>query len=271
MRYPAVAGQFYAGTEESLRKQVEACFRSPLGPGKIPELAVSGERKIKGMVSPHAGFMFSGPVAAHGFGALAKDGFPDVFIIIGPNHTGMGSGVALTTEDFDMPMGVMEVDKELAGKIHTGIIDDTINSHRNEHSAEVQLPFIQYFEKTKKFVPISMKMQDYNTAVEVGHIVREAIAGLDAVVIASSDFSHYVPPDVAKQKDMLAVDKILELDSKGLYQTVAKHRISACGYGPIMAMLEAVGGQSAELLKYATSGDVRPMDEVVGYASIIIK
>jgi len=271
MRYPAVAGQFYAGSKELLSKQVEECFTHPLGPGSVPELNENGEHTIHGCVSPHAGFMFSGPVAAHVFAALAQDGFPETVVVLGPNHHGRGSGVAMTTHDFETPFGIMEVDQELAAAIHKGLIDDDIISHRREHSIEVQLPFIQYLAPSTKFVPVCMLMQDYKAAAEVGQIIGEAIEGHDAVVIASTDFSHYVSPKAAKEKDTLAIDQILDLNPKGLEETVRKNRITMCGYGPVMAMLEAVGGSGAELLKYATSGDVRPMAEVVGYAGIVVR
>jgi AmmeMemoRadiSam system protein B len=270
MRYAVVADSFYAGDERALRRQVEDCFRHPVGPGTIPELNVNGERKLKGCVSPHAGFMYSGPVAAHNFAALASDGFPETFIVIGPNHHGTGSMVAVTTQDFEMPMGVMRVDKELAAAIRRGLIDDDIMAHRYEHSIEVQLPFIQYFKPDTKFVPICMLMQDYKTAVEVGRTIGEAIDGKDVVVIASTDFSHYIPAQKAKEKDSLAIKEILDRNPKGLEEVVRKNRISMCGYGPVMAMLEAVKGSEAKLMKYATSGDVTPMPEVVGYASIIV-
>lgn len=271
MRYAAVADRFYAGDDSSLRRQVEDCFTHSLGPGEIPELNFHGERVIKGCVSPHAGFIYSGPVAAHNFHALAKDGFPETFIIIGPNHHGSGSMVATTTHDFEMPMGVAKVDRELAGSIHKGLIDDDIIAHRYEHSIEVQLPFIQYFSADIKFVPVCMLSQDYKTAKEVGQIIAEAIEGKDVVVIASTDFSHYVSPEKAKRNDTLAIQQILDLNPKGLEDTVKKHRISMCGYGPVMAMLAAVGGTEAELLKYATSGDVSPMPEVVGYGSVVVR
>ncbi len=116
-----------------------------------------------------------------------------------------------------------------------------------------------------------MLMQDYKTAKDVGQVIREAIDGKDAVVIASTDFSHYVSPEKAKNDDMMAIQQILDLNPKGLEDTVRKNRITMCGYGPVMAMLEAVDGSKAELLKYATSGDVRPMSEVVGYGSVIVK
>jgi hypothetical protein len=271
MRYASVAGQFYSGTETALLKEVQDCFLHRLGPGKVPTLAKPGARRIRGMVSPHAGLIFSGPVAAHGYAALASDGFPDVFVVIGPNHHGLGSGVALTTHDFETPLGPMKNDKELAMRMRTGIVDDSILAHRHEHSIEVQLPFIQFLDRDRKFVPISMMMQDPKSAAQVGQAIKFAIAGRDAVVIASTDLSHYVSPERAREMDALAIDRILDLDPKGLYDVVRKNRITMCGFGPVMAMLEAVQGTEAELLKYANSGDVRPMSEVVGYASIVVR
>ena len=271
MRYPSVAGQFYSAGADALRKEIENCFMHELGPGKIPQMKEGGPRRIRGMVSPHAGLMYSGPVAAHGFAALVEDGFPDVFVILGPNHHGVGSGVAITTHDFETPLGIMKNDKDLALAIRKGIVEESILAHRHEHSIEVQVPFIQYFSNDKPFVPMSMMMQDHKSAVQVGQTLREALAGRDAVIIASTDFSHYVSPEQAKEQDMMAIDQILALNPKGLYDTVRKNRITMCGFGPVMAMLEAVQGSEAKLLKYANSGDVRPMSEVVGYASMVVQ
>jgi AmmeMemoRadiSam system protein B len=270
MRYPSVAGQFYAGNPEELRKQVEGCYTSPIGPGKIPELR-DGPRSITGAVCPHAGFVYSGPVAAHVFNALANDGFPETFVIIGPNHTGMGATVAVTSEDFSMPMGVVPVDKDLEGRMVQGIISEDLLAHRGEHSLEVQLPFIQHLSTGVKIVPICMGLQDYGSAKEVGEIVAKEIKGKDVVVLASTDFSHYVPQDVAEERDRLAIDRILKMDPKGLHKTIAKENISMCGYGPVMAMLVATQGHKSELLKYSTSGDIQPMREVVGYAGMVVR
>ncbi len=153
MRYPAVAGQFYEGSKEGLTKQIESCFLHSLGPGEIPSLQ-NGPREIKGAVMPHAGYMFSGPVAAHVAAALAKDGFPETFIIMGPKHRGIGSPIAITTEPFSTPLGTVEIDLELAKELHTGVIDDDLTAHREEHSIEVQLPFLQYIKPDIKFVPL---------------------------------------------------------------------------------------------------------------------
>ena len=271
MRRPSVAGQFYAGDEQSLRKQVETCFLGPLGPGKIPKVNPIRQNRVLGGVSPHAGYVYSGMVAAHLYARIAEDGFPQTFVILGPNHTGRGSGMAISTEDFETPFGTVKVDKDLAKALRKDIIDVDDEAHRFEHSIEVQLPFLQYFRTSFKFVPICMGFQDYDSAVSVGKTIRDAIKGRDVVVIASTDMSHYVAKDVARKKDGMALDAIKAMDSKGLFRTVEDQDISMCGYGPVIAMMTACAGGRATLLKYATSGDVTPMREVVGYSAVVIE
>ncbi|MEW6069121.1 MAG: MEMO1 family protein [Candidatus Thermoplasmatota archaeon] len=274
MRLPAVAGTFYAGSKESLVKQIESCYLHKLGPGKLPKYNEKGLRRIKGAVVPHAGYMYSGPTATWVYSRLAEDGFPTSFIIIGPNHTGYGSGVAITKETFSTPLGTVEIDNELADALLDTIIDDDINAHRYEHSIEVQLPFLQHIKKDFKFVPLCMGIQDYKTAKEVGATIKKAISKLnrDAVVIASTDFTHYEERGSAERKDKFATDKILSLDSKGLSEVVDEFSISMCGYGPVMAMLESIEPKKATLLSRTTSGDIeKHMFEVVGYAGIVVE
>ncbi len=269
MRDPVVAGQFYAGRKEKLEKQIEECYTSPLGPGKVPELS-EGERNIVGAVVPHAGYVFSGPVASHVYSALAGDGFPETFVIIGPNHQGGGKRVALTTEDFKTPLGTMKIDQELASKLEEWISNDPM-PHQYEHSIEVQLPFIQHISSDVEFLPIVMNVQDYEASKRVGEWIRKGTKDKDVVVVASSDLSHYVLKSTAEKKDRMVIEKILDLDAQGVHNTVVKENVSACGYGPIVAMMEACEAEHAELLKYATSGDVREMNEVVGYAGIVLR
>jgi len=270
MRVPAVSGQFYPSERNELDSLIRELYLHPLGPGEIPTLVQDGERRIKGGVVPHAGYIFSGPVAAHFYASLAKDGFPESFIIIGPNHYGVGSPIALSMEDFLTPYGVARIDKELAKSIAKEFVDIDEQAHRYEHSIEVQLPFLQFLKREIKFVPIAMLSQEYEMAVELGKVLRDAIDGKDVVIIASSDFSHYVPKKVAYANDMRAIEKILKGDVKGLYDVIYRYGISMCGYGAVAAMLTATGGRG-KLLKYATSGDVQPMNEVVGYAAIKVE
>ncbi len=269
MRYPAVAGQFYPKNEKALRNEIERCFTSTLGPGQVPKLNKDGPHKIAGAVVPHAGYPYSGPVAAHVYAALAEDGFPDTFVVIGPNHNGFGAAVSTTTEDFQTPLGIMKNDVEITNKLGPLVQNDPV-AHRYEHSIEVQLPFIQYLSKDAELVPIVMYAQDHETAKEVGKEVRKACEGRKVVVLASSDFSHYVPEPIAHALDTKVIDQIIARDSQKVYDTVVQKDISMCGYGPVMAMLEATQGKGTVLFKYATSGDAVPMSEVVGYAAIAV-
>ena len=275
VRRPSVAGQFYEGSAESLRAQIEECFRSKIGPGSVPT-ETSGEGRIRGLVVPHAGYMYSGPVAAWSYSALFQDRRPQGFVILGPNHHGIGSGVALYREGaWRTPLGDAEVDSKLAESIlrNSDVIDMDETAHAYEHSIEVQLPFIQYLFGKIRFVPISMMLQDEETAREVGRAIAAAVedTGMDVVVVASSDFSHYVPREVAEANDGKAIQRIIAMDISGLYRVIDELGLSMCGYGPVAATIEAttsMGAKRGRLLKYATSGDVVPMGEVVGYASI---
>jgi len=288
-RKPVVAGQFYEASEERLNETIKNCFTDKRGPGELPEIK-DKQKNIKGVVVPHAGFIFSGAVAAYSYKIIAENGFADTFIILGPNHTGMGSGVATVTKgEWLTPLGKVKINKNLAEKIHKGIIDEDQTAHRNEHSIEVQLPFLQYLAKNKEFsfVPISMSMQDIETNIEVGEILAYAIKNTDEkiVIIASSDFSHVgfnymtMPPNglrvdkYAEKQDKKAIDKILKLDSKGLVETINKENISMCGYGPVSSMITAskkLGATKAELLKYGTSYEVHPGNSCVGYGAISV-
>ena len=280
MRKPAVAGQFYAGSFDALKEQIERCYNHKLGPKNLPKLAESPSRKIKGLMVPHAGYPYSGPIAAHSYLSLAQDGFPESFIILGPNHTGSGSMVALTTEDFSTPLGDVKVDQKLAKRLHKDIIDNDIMAHIREHSIEVQLPFLQHISKKFKFVPISLSLQDFKTDTTVGEIISEAVGESD-VVITHCGFMYGQPPAPgmtagawADRQDKKVIKSILELDTKALIRNVRQFDITMCGYGPVIAMLTAaknLGAESAELLKYASSYDIQPADSAVGYAAIRVE
>lgn len=266
VRKPAVAGQFYPGNKRDLSNKIEECFTHELGPGKLEE--GDGLRNIKGLVVPHAGYVYSGPVAAHAYKALYEDGIPETFIVLGPSHRGMGASVALADEDFQTPLGTVKIDKELVDELSGGVMEINNQSHIGEHSIEVQLPFLQYIADNFKFVPISVNKQDRRTVKKVGEEIRETIMDKDVVVISSTDFSHYVLQETAKKKDSMAIEKIENNDPEGLYDVVQKENISMCGYGPVAAMMIGSGGKKGQLLKYATSGDIMSMREVVGYGAL---
>jgi AmmeMemoRadiSam system protein B len=262
-----VAGKFYPGTGKQVRQELERLFDSYVG--GAPGLNPNGPRDIVGLVVPHAGYTYSGPVAAHAYAALARDGFPETFVILGPNHNAFGSPVAMTDEDFETLLGRVAIDQEIVDRLGRLVADDPL-AHRYEHSIEVQLPFIQFFSDKAKFVPVAMAAQDYETAKEVAEELAKACEGKDVVFIASTDFSHYVPAAEAKKQDQAVIDRILAMDAEGVYDTVIRKDVSMCGYGPVMVAMLASGGGHAKLLNYATSGDVVPMTEVVGYAAIAI-
>jgi AmmeMemoRadiSam system protein B len=278
IRKPCQAGAFYAGRKEALVKEIESCFLHKLGPGKIPEVNQLGERMLTALICPHAGYMYSGPIAAHSYYAMALDGIPEAAVIIGPNHTGLGSGVSMMSEGYwETPLGTLQVNSELAKEIYKSstLIDLDESAHLYEHSIEVQLPFLQYLYRDKlTIVPVCMMMQDLETSVEVGKAVAEAIKEKNAIVIASSDMTHYENVDSAKRKDKLAIEAILSLDEFKLESTVYSYDISMCGYGPIAAALKAskmLNGKKAKLLAYGTSGDITgDYSSVVGYAAIAV-
>ncbi len=236
------------------------------------------------MVSPHAGYTYSGPTAAHGFMAVADGGFPSTVVVIGPNHHGLGAPVGVSMDDFQIPLGVVESDGELAEAIGLGSDE---RSHSSEHSMEVQLPFARYFREDIRQVCISMLDQSQDTAMDLGKRVADAIrsTGRDAVIIASSDFTHCgwnygypVPPDMnagefARSRDMPVIDRLLEFDLEGAMKEKRRLGTTACGLGPITAMYRAavlLGAKEAKLLSYTTSYDVSPASSAVGYGSIAL-
>ena len=267
---------FYAGTPTALREQIENCFTHKLGPGKLSKVEERRLQNIVGLICPHAGYMFSGPVAAHAYYNLALDGQPDLIVIFGPNHTGWGSALAAMNEGvWRTPLGDVEIDTSSANEIlqECHILDLDDSAHAREHSIEVQLPFLQYlYGSAFKFVPICFLMQDLRSSSEVGQAVAKVLSGKNALVIASTDMTHYEPQKEASRKDKMAIDTILKLDEDQFYSTVEAYSISACGYGPVVAAItaaKALGARGAQLLCYKTSGDVTgDFHSVVGYASI---
>ncbi len=275
LRHPAVAGHFYQGTAEALRKQVQG-------------FVIPGAKKVKalGILAPHAGLMYSGAVAGAVYSSIE---LPDTFILVGPNHTGLGESVSLMSSGrWETPLGTVEIDEPLAASIlekSTHIHADTL-AHLREHSLEVQLPFIQYLKQTFKIVPLQMLDTRLETCLEVGRAIAAAIqeremrgvkqgSGMHKVlIVASSDMSHYERAETAKEKDSKAIHQILKLDPQGLFRTVRDYGITMCGYGPAVVMLascNSLGASRAELVKYANSGEVSgDYDQVVGYAGIVI-
>ncbi len=273
-RKPAVSGMFYAGTARELEKQIEWCYKHDLGPGVIPRVDTAGPRKIVAIIVPHAGYQYSGPVAAHAYKELADDGTFDTAVILGPNHTGYGYPVSVWAgAAWNTPLGEVEIDKTLAQKILGETIKADETAHIHEHSIEVQLPWLQHLYKTVRIVPIAMLAQDIRTARIVGKAISQADDNV--IIIASTDFTHYEPYPVAMQKDSSVIEAIVALNEEELYRRCESVNCTMCGYGPVAAAIVAakeIQAKRANLLSYATSGDTTgDSSQVVGYASIVIK
>ena len=265
-RSPAVAGQFYQGTASKLTQQVKQYINS----NAVKEHAI-------GILSPHAGLIYSGSVAGEVYSAIE---FPKTFVLIGPNHTGIGAKVSMMASgEWEIPTGVFSIDEKLSRRIaaNAPIISEDAQAHTFEHSLEVQLPFIAYFSTEPKIVPIAIMSASLEECRLLGEGIAKSIKEVKytAVIAASSDMSHYVPEDVARQKDKKAIEMIKSINPEGLYTVVSRERISMCGYLPATVMLfaaKALGAIEARLVKYATSGEISgDYDQVVGYAGMIVK
>ncbi len=276
-RLPAVAGSFYPDNEGELRTQIQQCFLHPLGPGAIPSIPGEMNEDLVGLVVPHAGYQYSGPIAAHSYYKLAIAGMRQSVVILGPNHSGYGSGVSANTSgEWSTPLGEVQVDSELGGKIvkNSGLIDVEDRAHKSEHSIEVQLPFLQFiYPRRFRFVPLCMMLQDLETSKEVGEAVAGAVEDTGAVVLASSDWTHYEPQEKAVAKDKQALKAVVAMDSVDFQRTIEEKMVSACGYGPVTALIHAarmLGAKDGKLLSYQTSGDVTGDNtSVVGYAAVM--
>jgi len=281
VRYPVVAGYFYPANPSELSSLISSLFKHKLGPGEQPRLSSVRRKETIGYIVPHAGYIYSGPIAAHGYYSLSLDGKPDTIIILGTNHTGLGPLVSVYPGGkWITPLGELYVDKELARKISefSELADLDTEAHLEEHSVEVQLPFIQYvYGSDVRIVPIVIGLHSIEAAEDLAQAIQKAVrtTNRDIVIIVSSDFNHYDPYEITKEKDTKAIEKVLKLDLQGFYNTIKEHHITVCGPGGIMTIMEYTmrvcrGNQCyAELLKYANSGDVSgDRSTTVGYAAI---
>ncbi|MCK4905310.1 AmmeMemoRadiSam system protein B [bacterium] len=266
IRKPVVAGQFYPANPEELKKQIEGFIQKE-----------AKKQDVLGVISPHAGYMFSGSVAGAVYSRIQ---IPDKVIILCPNHTGRGAPFSIVTEgSWTTPLGEIKIASTLGEKIlaNSKELEEDASAHTFEHSIEVQLPFLQYFNPKISFIPICLSSGDYSSYEDIALAISNAIkdAGEKILIIASSDMTHYESHDVVNEKDRQAIDAILELDEKLLLKRIEEFNISMCGYIPTTVMLIAckkLGAKTAELVKYQTSGDVtRDYAEVVGYAGMTVK
>ncbi len=265
-RRPVVAGQFYPASASELKAMIKEMVKEDVA-----------KEEVIGLVSPHAGYIYSGPVAG---ATISRVKLKDTFIIIGPNHTGAGKPLSIMTEGkWQTPLGEVEIDEELGKKIlaDSKYLEEDDRAHLYEHSIEVQLPFLQYFKPDFKLVPIIFGHPSGAIYKEVGKEIAGAVKALgrEVVIMASSDMSHYEPQESAQKKDTQAIGAMLNLDEDELLKRVDEFNITMCGYAPAVSLIVAakeLGASGAELVKYQTSGDVTgDFSSVVGYAGIIIK
>lgn len=275
LRKPAVAGYFYEKNREKLIEQIESCFTHSLGPGIISSFSQSKELKIPAFIVPHAGYMYSGPIAAHAYKLLAEAEKPDLVIILGPNHTGYGELVSIMAEgEWETPLGKVKINKEVAERIlkKYKLARADVHAHLYEHSIEVQLPFLQYVLKDFEFVPICIMLQTLEVAKELARVLNEVLKGENAVVIASSDLNHYENNEITYKKDSYVIDCVSKLDPDSFYRIIEEENISVCGPCPIASVLSYCnlrGINKVRILKHATSGDVEgSKNSVVGYLSV---
>jgi MEMO1 family protein len=265
LRKPAVAGRFYPANSATLQAQI-ADFLS------VPEAKI----RARGIVVPHAGYVYSGHVAGAVFSRIE---LPKRMIILCPNHKGLGPPLSiLSLGEWEIPLGKVQIDTELARSLmhHCHLLTESADAHKHEHSLEVQLPFLYYLVKDFKFVPIAIGTSGYAALEHLGVAIANTLKEIneEILLIASSDMNHFEPDDITRVKDRRAIERILALDPKGLYEVIKAESISMCGYGPVIAMLygtESREPRQADLIRYATSGDVSgDKKEVVGYAGIAI-
>jgi MEMO1 family protein len=269
LRRPVVAGRFYPRDPDDLRTEAQ---------GYLDQASVLNEAPLRalGCIAPHAGYVYSGHVAGALFGRIE---IPERCIVLCPNHTGMGRALAIMSDGaWETPLGAVTIDTEIAGALRQGfpLLQEDSAAHRAEHATEVELPFLQLRQPNLKFVPIALGTAQFDPLEELGKALAEVIAARKdrVLIVASSDMNHYESDAVTRAKDHRAIERILSLDPRGLYDVVTQQDISMCGFGPAVAMLTAarqLGAKSADLLKYATSGDVSgDRDMVVGYAGVVV-
>ncbi len=261
MREPAVSGRFYPSSPAELASLVD----SYLGAGEA-----GSSRRIRGAMAPHAGIQISGPNAANAFRRIRGDGLPELYVVIGPDHHGTASVNTFSSEDYRTPLGVCRVHEEVAGRL-AGLMPDAPRAQAYEHSIEVELPFIQRIDPDPRVVPVLMSDQSPGAAEALAAALREACEGFDALFLASTDLSHYVPKERALRQDSMVLDRVAEMDWRGLYSTVRENRITMCGYGPTATVMMLCGGCRAEGVLHTDSHDALGGDpsSVVGYGSAV--
>jgi MEMO1 family protein len=265
-RKAAVAGSFYPGSKHELIDMLEE-FTDP----KAARL------KALGVISPHAGYIYSGACAGKVFSQVEV---PEDVIVLAPNHRGIGADVAVWDEgSWLTPLGEVKVNTELARLIKTecSLVESDESAHKSEHSLEVQLPFLQFLKPGFRLVPLCLLRMSFDNCEDLGKAIAKALKeyGKPALIVASSDMSHYISAQAAKKQDNLALEQVLKLNPTGLYHAVYEHDITMCGFIPASVMLvvaKALGAKEAEVIDYRNSGDVTgDYKEVVAYAGVMVR
>jgi AmmeMemoRadiSam system protein B len=266
IRNPIAAGQFYPASPVGLKRMIES-----LVDDRVEKVEAFG------LVSPHAGYVYSGAVAG---AVISRIKFKDTFVILGPNHTGRGKAFSIMTEGvWRTPLGDAEIDSELGRRVlaASSYLEEDFAAHQYEHSLEVQVPFLQFFKPDVMIVPVVLAHASGAIYKKIGRelarVIKESKKGV--IILASSDMTHYEPHESAKRKDSQAIEAMLDLDEDKLLKRVDELDISMCGYAPVVSLISAakeLGAKEAELVKYQTSGDTSgDYSSVVGYAGIIVK
>ncbi|HYW38589.1 MAG TPA: AmmeMemoRadiSam system protein B [Terriglobales bacterium] len=270
VRTPAVAGRFYPGRAEELLREI----REYTAPGKTP--AETGRIAAIGCVAPHAGYIYSGSVAGAVYSRLE---IPERCVILCPNHTGKGRPLAvMANTTWQTPLGEVAADADLGARLlrRFSALQEDSAAHRGEHAIEVQLPFLQARQPELNIVPIVVGTSNFDVLRGLGEALADVIADREekVLIVASSDMNHYESDAITRVKDRKAIERVLAMDARGLWEVVMNEDITMCGFGPTIVMLTAaklLGATSATLVKYATSGDVSgDYESVVGYAGMIV-
>ncbi len=276
IRQAQYAGSFYTNRSDKLIESVRDCFLSNLGPQKLPEDIDKSGDLVPFLLVPHAGYMYSGPVAAWSYLELSKYKTPKTVIIFGPNHTGWGEeiGVPDKVQAWETPLGQVKINHDLIDKLleDSGRIKRSDDAHAREHSIEVQLPFLQYiFQDPFEFIPIALLNQSLDSSIMLGESISRICENEDVVIIASSDLTHFESHENATNQDTQVLQAVEEMDIKKMYDLKYGLNISMCGHGPIAATIESsirMKRTKAKILKYATSGDSSgDKRQVVGYGA----
>jgi AmmeMemoRadiSam system protein B len=271
VRTPAVAGRFYPGRADELLRDVRR-YTSASQTVRVAAI---------GCVAPHAGYIYSGGVAGAVYSRLE---IPERCVILCPNHTGKGSPLAVMAHTtWQTPLGEVAADVDLSGRLlgrFPRLLEDSA-AHRSEHAIEVQLPFLQALQPDLGIVPIVIGTRDFDVLRGLGEALADVIGDIaedrnkNVLIIASSDMNHYESDAITRVKDQKAIERVLSLDARGLWDVVMNEDISMCGFGPTVVMLTAaklLGASTARLVKYATSGEVSgDYESVVGYAGIVVE